>query len=104
MFKIRGDNIYHTRGDTGGFAIELRDENEEEISEYSAVMSVKRKLRDSEYLFQVPVQDGYCSIQPETTRDLPFRNYFYDIQVTMRDGTVQTVGPFEYHLMADVTR
>ena len=104
MFKIRGDNIYHTRGDTGGFAIELRDENEEEISEYSAVMSVKRKLRDSEYLFQVPVQDGYCSIQPETTRDLPFGNYFYDIQVTMRDGTVQTVGHFEYHLMADVTR
>ena len=104
MFKIRGDNIYHTRGDTGGFTIELKDEDGKEISEYAATMSVKRKLRDSEYLFQASVQDGVCSIPPETTKDLPFGDYFYDIQVTMRDGTVQTVGPFEYHLMADVTR
>ena len=104
MFKIKGDNIYHTRGDTGGFTIELKDENGEEISEYTAVMSVKRKLRDESYLFQIPVQGGGCDISPEITRDLPFGDYFYDIQVTMEDGAVQTIGPFEYHLMADVTR
>lgn len=104
MFKIKGDNIYHTRGDSGGFTIELKDENGEEISEYTAVMSVKRKLRDDEYLFQALVRDGACNILPEDTRNLPFGDYFYDIQVTTKDGAVQTIGPFEYHLMADVTR
>lgn len=104
MFKIKGDNIYHTRGDTGGFTIELKDEDGKEISEYAATMSVKRKLRDEDYLFQVPLQDGVCDIHPEATKDLPYGDYFYDVQVTTKDGTVQTIGPFEYHLMADVTR
>lgn len=104
MFKIRGDNIYHTRGDTGGFEIELTDENGEKISGYTAIMSVKKKLWDESYLFQTPVRDGVCYIPPELTRGLPYGDYVYDIQVTTKDGAVQTIGPFEYHLMADVTR
>lgn len=104
MFKINRDNIYHVRGDTGGFEIELTDEDEKPITGYAAIMSVKKRLRDDDYLFQATIKDGVCSISPEMTKDLPYGDYFYDIQVTTKDGTVQTIGPFEYHLLADVTR
>lgn len=52
MFAVKNGEIYHTRGDTGSLNFSLKDENKKEITGYSAILSVKKKLRDKEYLFQ----------------------------------------------------
>lgn len=104
MFNIRNRNIYHIRGDTGRFRVELKYEDGEEVAGYEAYFSVKKKLKDEDYLFQVKVEDGVVEITPEMTKNLPFGDFVYDIEVHTEDGEVQTIGPAEYHLMADVTK
>ena len=103
MFSVKNGEIYHTRGDTGSLSFTLKDENEKEITGYSAVLSVKKKLRDKQYLFQVLIENGVCNITHEMTQNLPFGDYCYDIQTTLPDGRVWTYGPYTYHLLADVT-
>lgn len=104
MFSIRNRNIYHMRGDTGRFHVDLKYEDGEEVEGYEAYFSVKKRLKDEEYLFQVKVDDGVVLITPEMTKNLPCGDFVYDIEVHLKNGEVQTIGPAEYHLMADVTR
>ncbi len=104
MFNIKNRNIYHVRGDTGRFLISLKDESGEKVEGYEAYFSVKKTLKDEEYLFQVEVIDGVVVITPEMTKDLPFGDFVYDIEVHLKNGEVQTIGPAAYHLMADVTK
>ncbi len=103
MFKVTNGNIYHTRGDTATLTIALQDEQGEEITDYTAVLSVKKRLKDVEYLFQAPVENGTVHISHDMTQGLPYGDYFYDIEVHTSLGDVETIGPAEYHLLADVT-
>ena len=103
-FRIDANqNIYHTRGDTGSLMLTLQDEDGEEITGYTAVLSVKKRYKDDDYLFQAPVENGTVTISHDMTQSLPFGDYVYDIEVTTAEGEVQTIGPAEYHLLADVT-
>ncbi len=104
MFKVIGSNIYHTRGDTARLNVDITDKDGKEITGYTAMFSVKKKLKDVEYLFQLEVKNGAIDITHEMTRDLPFGDYVYDIEVHTAEGEVQTIGPAEYHLTADVTK
>ncbi len=81
----------------------LQDESGEEITGYTAVLSVKKRYKDDEYLFQAPVENGAVHISHDMTQGLPYGDYVYDIEVTTEAGEVQTIGPAEYHLLADVT-
>lgn len=103
MFKIKNDEIYHTRGDTGSLAIHLQDGDGKDVEGYTATLSVKKKIRDEEYLFQVPVENGMAQFSHELTQKLPAGDYVYDIEVHTADGEVQTIGPNAYHLLPDVT-
>ena len=105
MFKIIDNNIYHTRGDTADFSITVTFNGQ--TPEYEAVFSVKRALTDTDYLFQIPFVDSHAHISHETTQELHFGNYYYDIQVHILDGTEEgkyvTAGPYRYYLKPDVT-
>lgn len=105
MFKIIDNNIYHTRGDTADFNITVTYNNN--TPEYEAVFSVKSALRDENYLFQIPVVDGHVHISHETTQNLPYGSYYYDIQLRILDGTTEgkyvTVGVYRYYLKPDIT-
>ena len=106
MFEIRKGVIYHTRGDTADFDININLEGEPVVN-YEAVMSVKRKVKDDEYLFQCHATDGHIHISHETTQNLIAGDYYYDIEVHIYDDTDEgrylTIGPYPYHLIADVT-
>ena len=104
MFKVIGSNIYHTRGDTARLNVDITDEDGEEVTDYTAMFSVKKKLKDEEYLFQQEVMGGVIVITHDMTKNLPFGDYVYDIEVHTAEGEVQTIGPAEYHLTADVTK
>ena len=104
MFKVIGSNIYHTRGDTARLNVTIQYEDGEEVTGYTAMFSVKKKLKDEEYLFQREVIDGVIVITHDMTKNLPFGDYVYDIEVHTAEGEVQTIGPAEYHLTADVTK
>lgn len=104
MFKVIGSNIYHTRGDTARLNVTIQYEDGEEVTGYTAMFSVKKKLKDEEYLFQQEVTDGVIVITHDMTKNLPFGDYVYDIEVHTAEGEVQTIGPAEYHLTADVTK
>lgn len=107
MFEVKGGNIFHTRGDTADFSLGVTLDGEP-TTDYEGMFSVKKTLKDKEYLFQAPVQDGTIHISHEMTKDLPFGRFFYDVQLHFDDeseeGRYVTVGPYEYNLMPDVTR
>lgn len=104
MLKIIGTNIYHIRGDTDSFDVNLTQEDGTDIGPYAAVFSVKRNIDDLLYAFQAPVQDGVVSLTHDMTANLDPGDYVWDIEVRTKDGGVQTVGPGLFRLIADVTR
>ena len=104
MLKIIGNNIYHIRGDTDSFDVNLTQEDGSDIGPYTAVFSVKKKITDDAYVFQAPVQNGVVSLTHEMTNDLEAGDYIYDIEVRTPGGGVQTIGPYLFRLIADVTR
>lgn len=104
--EIKKGAIYHKRGDTADFDLTVKLDGEP-ITNYEAMFSVKRDLKDTEYLFQKPVVDGHVRIEHSDTQDLPYGKYYYDIQIKIDDGTEEgmyrTIGAYRYHLEADVT-
>lgn len=104
MIKIYGNNIYHTRGDTDSFDVNLTQEDGSDIGPYTAVFSVKRNIDDAQYAFQAPVQDGVVSLTHDMTANLDPGDYVWDIEVRTKGGGVQTVGPGLFRVIADVTR
>lgn len=104
MLKIIGTSIYHIRGDTDSFDVNLTQDDGSDIGPYTAVFSVKKKITDDAYVFQAPVQNGVVSLTHDTTNDLEAGDYVWDIEVRTQDGWVQTVGPGIFRVIADVTR
>ena len=103
MFKIEDYNIYHTRGDTGGFSITFTLNGE--TPDYEAVFTVKKSLADKKHILQKPVVSGHVDLLHEDTQNIPYGNYYYDIQIHVLDGTDRyfTAGPHRYYLKPDVT-
>ena len=103
---IKKGVIYHKRGDTAEFDLTVKLDDVE-TTEYEAVFSVKKTLKDTEYLFQKQVVDGHVRLEHSDTQDLDYGEYYYDIQIKIDDGTEEgmysTVGPYKYYLEADVT-
>ena len=107
MFDIRKGVIYHTRGDTADFDINVKFDDAP-VYDYSAVFSVKKSMKDRTYLYQVHADENkHIHISHDTTQNLAFGDYFYDIEIHINDDTTEgryiTVGPYAYHLLADVT-
>ena len=96
MFRIVNNVISLTRGDTARFNIILKDSNG---SVYTPVegdtltMTVKQNTSDTTEVFQIEAVDGEFEILPENTSGLSFGTYFYDIQLTLNDGDINTVIP-----------
>lgn len=104
--KIQGKNIVHMRGDTAVLNLNLTANGEPFALREgdSAIFSVKKKLKDSDYLLQKRAEDGKFVFRQSDTQNLPCGAYWYDIQVKTAEGQVVTaVGPAQYRLIADVT-
>lgn len=102
-----GKNINHVRGDTGIVRVEMETCKGRRIrfrDGDSAVLTIKKKISDAKPVLQKMTTNGYFVFQHEDTQKLPIGTYWYDIQVTLKEGQVITaVGPAQYRLLPDVT-
>lgn len=103
MFTVRKGEIYHIRGDTGTLVFQPSFETGKAVSDYTAILSIKKNISDSDYILQKTCKDGQFNFAAEDTEALEAGDYIYDIEVHV-GKTVQTIGPYKYHLLADVTR
>lgn len=94
-YSVKGTTISLTRGDTFGADIEifrpdgtLYTPNEGDQIRFA----MKQKISDPEPLIlkDIPIETMKLIILPEDTKELPFGNYIYDIQLTKANGTIDT--------------
>ena len=106
-----------TRGDTVAFNVELWGMNGEELGD--AVVSVKQKIDDTEYVFQYDMSSGVIEsvdydaqtdirtyaikIPADATADLDLGIYYYDLQITFNE-TIVTILKGKFIVTFDVTR
>ena len=93
MFKISGNTIQITRGDTGIFTLAIKSGGQSyDYSNDQVLFTVKRNTNTPEIIFQKEIEYGQTVvIQPEDTENLPYGTYTYDVQVTTSQGIVNTV-------------
>ena len=104
--KVQGNNITHMRGDTAILKLDLNIDGEPFALRDGdvATFSVKKNLKDTDYILQKRAVDGDFVFTHADTQDIPFGVYWYDVQVTLQEGQVVTaIGPAQYRLVADVT-
>lgn len=96
MFSITGTEIFLTRGDTGKATINLTysDGTAFVPSEGDSVRFAMAKDYTGENVLvdiDIPTDSFLLHIEPEDTAELDYGKYYYDIQVTLADGDVDTV-------------
>ncbi len=108
MIRIKKNNIYHMRGDTGCIGLNFYDNTQEQ--DYSmqdgdyVIFTVKKNTKTNEILYQKIGTKNQLIFHHGDTNDLPAGRYVYDIQLVTPIGIVQTIGPYKYILEEDVTR
>ena len=105
MFNIEGTTIYLTRGDSAEFNINIigADGNSYELQEGDLVeLTVKEDVYSSEVLIHKIGTN--VVIEPSDTSEMGYGTYVYDVQVTLSDGTVDTIiPPSEFRVLSEVT-
>ena len=89
MFKISGNNIYLTRGDSAAIELQVvNGDNPYDFSEDEVKFSLKKRLSDKQPLIQKTfgnydseTDKASITIEPEDTAGLDFGDYLYDIQL-----------------------
>ena len=92
MFQIEDNAITITRGDSARIDITVYDAHGEEyeLQEGDAlVFTVKSSVNDKEKLIQK--SGAVININPQDTQDLDYGKYVYDVQITLANGTVNTI-------------
>ena len=78
------------------------DSSVRDIQEGDEILLTVRASPTSELLFQKSGPE--IIIEPEDTAALPFGTYCYDVQITLTDGTVDTVIPKnDFVILEEVT-
>lgn len=104
--------IEFTRGDTHSFTVELRNEAGTVIPFVDGdkvYFTVKTKPSSSTIQLQkivtsFPLGNAQFLISHADTKDLRFRDYVFDVQVTRADGTVITIiKPATFRMLEEVT-
>lgn len=103
MFELKGTKIRHTRGDTGVLRF-IPQVDGHDLEEYTAVLSVKQSPNAKQYALQKECVDGKFVFVHEDTNELKPGGYVWDVEVRTLGGQYYTVGPYQYIVLADVTR
>lgn len=105
MFKIESTTIKITRGDSAEFDISISDASGQpyELQEGDTVeFTVKENVYSNKAL--IHKTGTQVIITPEDTKNLSYKRYVYDIQVTLADGTVDTIiPPSTFEVLSEVT-
>lgn len=110
MLYVNEDGVVRlTRGDTARLEITVKNSltNEDYSFEPEDILTftIKKTVKTATPLVQKVVKgDNTFHIEPNDTKDLSFRKYFYDVQLTRANGDVYTViVPTAFELMKEVT-
>lgn len=108
MFNIYDNRITLTRGDTAVMGLEVLDTNSDAYEMQPgdvAVFTIKKNTVTKEKMLQkVFNADGLIKINPEETQDWDYGTYYFDVQLTQADGTVQTIiTPTEVYITDETT-
>ncbi|HZK23815.1 MAG TPA: hypothetical protein VFC74_00305 [Oscillospiraceae bacterium] len=110
--RIKGTDIYMTRGDTENLYVSCVDEDNvpiDFVAGDTVYLTIKKSTRTETVELQKVVtefEDGGALIEfaPEDMKLFSFGSYVYDIQLTQADGTVTTiVKPSKFVIEDEVT-
>jgi len=104
VLKIVKNKIYLVRGDSGSITVTVlnTDGTQRTIQEDDEILMTVRATPTSEILFQKTGPE--IVIEPEDTATLAFGTYCYDVQITLAEGTVDTIIPKnDFVLLEEVT-
>lgn len=100
--NITGTSITLTRGDTLRVKVNIKIDNEDYTPQAgdSIRFALKRPLLNSKktdfkdvqplILKPIPIDTMILELEPSDTKILDFGSYVYDIEITFKDGTVDT--------------
>lgn len=112
LYGNDGKNMEMTRGDTEIITVSCLANGIDMPLQIGDIVyfTVKETINSSSNAFQVKVTEfttegkAEIKIKPENTKNLKFRTYVYDVQITKADGTVTTIiTPHEFKIGAEVT-
>lgn len=95
MFKIEYGKIFITRGDSAAFDIEVRQPDKRTVYELAAgdTLTFTVKPSDSEVEHLLQKTGKTIQIAPADTQKWAYGKYWYDVQLTFADGTINTIVP-----------
>ena len=105
--KIQGNKIHLTRGDTLRVTVNISQDGEAYVPVVgdSVRFALKRDLDDPNPLIlrDIPIDTLQLILVPEDTKPLDFAKYWYDVELTKNDGTVDTfIGPERFYITEEV--
>lgn len=105
--KIQGNKIHLTRGDTLRVTVNIIQDGEpyNPVEGDSVRFALKRDFDDSVPLVlrDIPTDTLQLILVPEDTKPLEFGKYWYDVELTKNDGTVDTfIGPERFYITEEV--
>jgi hypothetical protein len=102
IVKVVGTNLSMIRGDTESITVSLSDETGNKINFElgdTLYFTIKDNVNTVNKVMQKQItdfnEDGNAVIEilPSDTKELKYKEYVYDIQLTREDGTVTTIIP-----------
>ena len=105
--KIQGNKIHLTRGDTLRVTVNITQDGEPytPVDGDSVRFALKRDFDDPNPLVlrDIPIDTLRLILIPEDTKPLDFGKYWYDVELTKNDGTVDTfIGPERFYITEEV--
>lgn len=106
--SVNGDNISLTRGDSLIVNVQIVKNNEpytpEEGDTIRFALNKDKTGKDEPIIYKnIDPSTLQLIINPEDTKDLEYKTYYYDIQLTTVDGFVDTfIGPAKFRITEEV--
>lgn len=98
-FSVSDNKIIMTRGDTAKILVSIKHKDTQEPyipKEGDTVrFSMKKYISDKEptLIKDIPISSLYLILNPEDTKDLDYGIYHFDVQLTYKNGDVDTFIP-----------
>ena len=108
MYKVDGNSIMLTRGDSFYAEVGIYDAEGHAYEVQSGDVikfGLKQSTKESTCLIEKTIDnnDLILYLSPEDTKELPFGNYVYDIEITFANGDVDTfINGASFQLKAEV--
>ena len=109
MFRVSNNNISLIRGDSGIFALAVKDTDGKDVElsvDDQLTFTVRRTAKSPLIVIQKQIEplSTTINIKPADTASLPFGAYVYDVELSRSDGFVDTIiPPHEFLLLEEVT-